>query len=116
MLLVGIAGIVLFPVILLGLPVWLFFLRRHEKSDVARDIIPDDACVQALAAQEDHGVQNPFTSAGFVKPTPFRRFTATVVLWGTNFLTRHVFNHASLIGVKTIHFARMDFSSTRSGA
>jgi hypothetical protein len=104
-LLVGIAGIVLFPAILLGLPVWLFLLRRHETTDVARDIVPDDSIVQTLAAQEDHGVQNPFTSAGLLKPGPFRRFTVSVVLWGTNFLTRHVFNHANLIGVKTIHFA-----------
>jgi hypothetical protein len=108
-LLVGTAGIVLFPVILLGLPLWAYLLRCHEKADVARDITPDDAHVQALAAQEDHGVQNPFTSAGFLKPGPFRRFTGTLVLWGTNFLTRHVFNHASLIGVKTIHFARWIF-------
>ena len=34
---------------------------------------PDDALIQTLAAQEDHGVQNPFTSAGFVKPGPFRK-------------------------------------------
>ncbi len=108
-LLVATAGIVLFPVIQLGLPLWAFLLRRHEKADVARDIIPDDAHVQALAAQEDHGVQNPFTSAGLLKPGPFRRFTGSVVLWGTGFLTRHVFNHASLIGVKTIHFARWIF-------
>ena len=107
--LVGAAGIVLFPVILLGAPVWLYFLRRHEKADVARDVVPDDAHVEALAAQEDHGVQNPFTSAGFLKPGPFRRFTSNLVLSGTNFLTRHVFNHASLIGVKTIHFARWIF-------
>jgi hypothetical protein len=103
------AGIVLFPVILLGLPVWLYFLRRHEKADVARDVIPDAAHVQALAAQEDHSVQNPFTSAGLVKPGPFRRFTANLVLFGTDFLARHIFNHASLIGVKTIHFARWIF-------
>ena len=108
-LLVGTAGIVLFPVILLGLPLWASLLRRHEKADVARDIIPTDAHVEALHAQEDHGVQNPFTSAGLLKPGPFRRFTGSVVLWGTNFLTRHVFNHANLIGVKTIHFARWIF-------
>ncbi|MGI9147060.1 MAG: hypothetical protein ACR2IK_10985 [Chloroflexota bacterium] len=107
--LVGTAGIVLFPVILLGLPIWAFLLRRHEKADVARDITPDDAHVQALAAQEDHGIQNPFTSAGLLKPGPFRRFTGTLVLWGTGVLTRHVFNRASLIGVKTIHFARWTF-------
>ena len=108
-LLVAAAGILLFPVIALGLPVWLFFLRQHEKADVAIDTYPSDEWIATLQAQEDHGVQNPFTSAGFLKPGPFRRFTASVVLWGTNFLTRHVFNHANLIGVKTIHFARWVF-------
>src|SRR5207237_8413348 len=77
--------------------------------DVARDVIPDDAVIQKRAAQEDHGVQNPFTSAGFLKPGLFRRLTASVVLWGTDFLARHVFNHATLIGVTTIHFARWVF-------
>jgi hypothetical protein len=108
-LFVAAAGIVLFPAILLGLPIWLWLLRWHEKRDEPHDIVPDDALIEALAAQEDHGVQNPFTSAGFVKPGPVRRFTATLVLWGTNFLTRHVFNHGNLIGIKTIHFARWIF-------
>ncbi|MDQ3809270.1 MAG: hypothetical protein M3336_03170 [Chloroflexota bacterium] len=108
-LLVGIAGVVLFPLILLGLPLYLWLLRQHEKRDQPRDMMPDDALIQRLAAQEDHGVQNPFTSAGLLKPGPFRRFTATLVLWGTNFLTRHLFNRANLLGVKTIHFARWVF-------
>jgi hypothetical protein len=103
------AGIVLFPVILLGLPFYLALLRWHETHDVAGDLAPTDALIEKLGAQEDHGVQNPFTSAGFLKPGPFRLFTARVVLWGANFLTRHIFNHANLIGVKTIHFARWVF-------
>jgi hypothetical protein len=107
--LVGVAGIVLFPAILLGAPFYLALLRWHETHDVARDVVPDDALIQKLAAQEDHGVQNPFTSAGFLKPGGFRRITSSVVLWGTGFLARHLFNHANLIGVKTIHFARWVF-------
>jgi hypothetical protein len=107
--LVGIAGILLFPAILIGLPPYLAVLRWHESHDQARDVVPSDARIQTLATQEDHGTLNPFTSAGFLKPGPFRRFTATVVLWGTNVLTRHIFNHANLIGVKTIHFARWIF-------
>ncbi len=109
MALVGAALLVLFPVILAGLPAWLYFLRQHEKADRSVDVAPPDAWREALAAQEDHGIQNPYTSAGFVKPGPFRRFTGSVVLWGTNFLTRHIFNHADLIGVKTIHCARWVF-------
>jgi hypothetical protein len=107
--LVAAAGIVLFPAILAGLPMWLFMLRRHEKADIAPDVIPDDAWVQTLAAQEDHGVQNPFTSAGYLKPGLFRRVTGSFIQWATNFLTRHVYNHANLIGVKTIHFAEWVF-------
>jgi hypothetical protein len=109
MALVGAAGIMLFPVVLAALPFYLALLRWHEMNDVNHDVIPDDALIQKLAAQEDHGVQNPFTSAGFLKPGPFRKLTSSVVLWGTNFLVRHVFNHANLIGVKTIHFARWVF-------
>jgi len=107
--LVSAAGIVLFPAILLGLPLYLAILRWHETHDVAKDVFPDDARIQQLAGQEDHGVQNPYIAAGFLKPGLFRRFTGTVVLWGANFLTRHIFNHADLIGVKTIHFARWVF-------
>jgi hypothetical protein len=107
--LVGAAGIILFPYILLGLPLYLLVLRWHETHDIAQDVIPADTLIQKLAAQEDHGVQNPFTSAGFLKPGLFRRLTGSVVLWGTGFLARHVFNHADLIGVKTIHFARWVF-------
>ena len=103
------AALTLLPVVLLGLPFFLRILRQHEQSDRARDVVPDDARIQALAAQEDHGVQNPFTSAGLLKPGPFRRFTATLVLYGTNFLARHVFNRADLLGVKTIHFGRWIF-------
>jgi hypothetical protein len=107
--LVGLGGILLFPAILFGAPLYLAVLRWHETRDVAQDVVPDDALIQRLAAQEDHGVQNPFTSAGFLKPGLFRRLTGSVVLWGTNFLARHLFNHADLIGVKTIHFARWVF-------
>ncbi len=107
--LAGAAGIIFFPAILAALPFYLALLRWHELHDVNHDVVPDDALIQMLAAQEDHGVQNPFTSAGFLKPGPFRKLTGSVVLWGTNFLARHVFNHANLIGVKTIHFARWVF-------
>lgn len=107
--LVAAAGILLFPAVLAFLPIWLFLLRRHETTDVAPDIWPTNEWRETLAAQEDHGVQNPFTSAGYIKPGPFRRYTGIFIQWGTNFLTRHIFNHANLIGVKTIHFAQWVF-------
>jgi len=103
------AVIVGLPAVVVGLPIWLYLLRRHEKADVARDVVPDDAWVQALTAEHGGRVQNPFTSAGFLKPGLLRRFTGGLVLWGTSFLTRHIFNNANLIGVKTIHFAQWIF-------
>src|SRR5205085_8650012 len=42
-LLVAAAGILVFPAVLAGLPVWLFLLRRHEKADVPRDVLPSVA-------------------------------------------------------------------------
>lgn len=103
------ALLTLMPVILTGLPAWLFTLRQRETTDDAHDVWPHDDWIDVLASQEERGVHNPFTSAGYLKPGRFRRFTATVVLWATNFLARHIFNHANLIGVKTIHFARWIF-------
>jgi hypothetical protein len=101
--------IVLLPLIVLGLPIFAILLRLHERSDRPRDVRPDVAHAEPLAAHEDHSVQNPFTSGGLLKRGLFRRLTSTVVLAGTDFLTRHIFNRANLIGVKTIHFGRWVF-------
>jgi hypothetical protein len=102
-------AILALPIVGLGLPIYLYLLRWHETRDQSRDVVPDDAWVQALAAQQDSAVQNPFTSVGFLKPGLFRRFTASLVLFTTGVLTRHVFKRANLLGVKTIHFAQWIF-------
>ena len=102
-------GLVAAPVAIVAAVPYAFQLRRQERSDSARRIKPDDAHVQRLAAIEDLVSQNQFTAFGALKPGRLRRYTAIVVLWGTNFGTRHVFNHGSLAGVKTIHAARWVF-------
>ncbi len=101
--------LVLSPLVLLGLPVFLVLLRRHERRDRPPHVKPPPELVQELAALEDHLVHNPFTAIGFVKPGLFRRLTLTGVLMGINYTTRHVFNRGNLAGVKTIHFARWIF-------
>lgn len=101
--------LLLTPLFVVAAPVYAILLRRHERADVAENLIPDEETVQTLAALEDHVVQNPFTAIGFVKPGPFRRMTILGVLNGISFATRHVFNRGSLAGVKTIHFARWVF-------
>ena len=101
--------LLLLPLTLLAAPVYAFLLWRHERSDEAEDLKPDEETVRTLAAVEDHAVQNPFTAIGFVKPGLFRRLTILGVLNGVAFAARHVFNRGSLAGVKTIHFARWVF-------
>lgn len=109
LVLIPLALLLLLPLILLAAPVYAFLLWRHERSDTAEDLKPDEETVRTLAAVEDHAVQNPFTAIGFVKPGLFRRLTILGVLNGVAFAARHVFNRGSLAGVKTIHFARWVF-------
>ncbi|HEX5415003.1 MAG TPA: hypothetical protein VFZ25_05000 [Chloroflexota bacterium] len=94
------------PFILVALPFWLALLRRHERRDAAPHVKPDLAHVQALAALEDHAVQNQFTAVGFVKPGRFRWLTMKLVLRLVSYGVRYLFNQGDLAGVKTIHFAR----------
>jgi hypothetical protein len=96
----------LLPFALLAAPFYALALRRHERSDEAPRVTPDDDQVLELAALEDHLVHNPFTALGYVKPSRFRRATLTVILFFLDYATRHVFNRGNLSGVKSIHFAR----------
>lgn len=88
------------------LPLYAFALRRLERTDPAPHVTPTHEHVLALAEIEDHGPQNQFTAIGFVKPGLVRSLTTEVVTRGIDYVARHVFNHANLGGVKTIHFAR----------
>jgi hypothetical protein len=98
--------LILFPVLIVLLPIWLVILRIHEFSDAAPDIKPDDAHVQELAEVEDIVAQNQFGAIGYVKPGQFRLLTVLGILQGINYGVRHIFNKENLSGVKTIHFAR----------
>jgi hypothetical protein len=50
--------LILFPALIVVLPIWLVLLRIHELRDAAPDIMPDDAHVQELAEVEDIVAQN----------------------------------------------------------
>jgi hypothetical protein len=97
------------PLLLLALPLFLVVLWLHERRDAAPHVRASQERVLALAALEDHIVQNPFMAVGRVKPGRFRSGLLTLVLFGLDFTTRHVFNRGVLSGVKTIHFARWVF-------
>jgi hypothetical protein len=104
------AGVVaLSPILLVAFPIGVVVLRIHEERDREDRRRPDDAWVDMLASLEDHSIQNPFVASGPLKPGPFRRTLTTVVLGVAGYAVRHVFNHANLAGVKTIHFARWVF-------
>jgi hypothetical protein len=108
-ILIPLAGVLLLPVILVALLFWLVALRVHERADPAPDIPPDPSHERELADLEDYGPVNQFTAIGFIKPGWFRAFTARAVLFLIDYGVRHIFSHANLAGVKTIHFARWTF-------
>ncbi|MBI2767907.1 MAG: hypothetical protein HYX53_18620 [Chloroflexi bacterium] len=101
------------PFVVIGALPYLFVLRQRERSDSARRLTPSDAHIAELAAVEDLLPQNQFTAVGDLKPGAFRLYTAVAVLWLVNFGARHIFNHANLAGVKTIHAARWVFLDGR---
>jgi hypothetical protein len=101
-----VVAVALLPLVLAALALFVAALRWHERHEPVSTQRPSPEHVQELTAIEDHGPQNQFSVAGFVKPSRFRRFTIRAVLLLTDYGTHHVFNHANLAGVKTIHFAR----------
>ena len=109
LLLVPVVGLILLPLLLVAIPLWLVALRLHERADVESAEKPQPAHLRDLEAIEDFGPVNQFTAVGFIKPGWFRTMTARTVLFLVNFGARHIFNHANLAGVKTIHFARWTF-------
>jgi hypothetical protein len=109
MVVVPVVLILLIPVGIVALPVWATLLRAHERRDVFETQRPDPSQVLALREQEDEAAHNPFAAIGVVKAGWLRRLTTIAVLRAISYAARHVFNHGSLAGVTTIHFARWIF-------
>ncbi len=101
---------ILFPLLLVwvGVPVALFLvvLRCYEKSEP--NVIPPPTLEHdiALARCEDHNITNQYSLMSCVKPSAFRRAMFVVVLWLTNYGSRHIYNRGYLARIQTIHFAR----------
>jgi hypothetical protein len=106
---VPLALLLLFPFLLLGLPLLAYELRRRERSDP--EIVPvlDPERVRQLAGLEDHDVTNQFSAIGSVKPGLFRRWALAFFLWLLDYGARHVYHRGHLTRVGTIHFARWVF-------
>lgn len=94
------------PLIILYLPIFLFQLRRREKSDMEIAPRPSAEWVNKLARIEDYDVTNQFTAMGSLKPGLFRRWLLVYLLWLIQYTTRHIYTRGHLARVPSIHFAR----------
>jgi len=101
--------LVLSPLLLLYLPLFLYQLRKREKTDMEIAPPTDPSQESRLARLEDHDVTNQFTAMGSVKLGLFRRWTLTFFLWLVNYTTLHIYHRGHLARVSTIHFARWVF-------
>jgi hypothetical protein len=97
------------PLLLLYLPVFIYQLRRRERSDPEIAPRPDAGHEAGLAELEDIYVSNQFSAMGSIKPGAFRRGTLMFLLWLVNYAARHIFVRGHLARVPTIHFARWVF-------
>ena len=94
------------PLIILYLPIFVFQLRRREKSDMEIAPRPSAEWVGKLARIEDYDVTNQFTAMGSLKPGLFRRWLLVYLLWLIQYTTRHIYTRGHLARVPSIHFAR----------
>jgi hypothetical protein len=108
------ACLALFPIltiVLLAIGTLLFViaLRWHEQTD---PIIPqphEPAKIAELREGEDHDVSNQYTAMGSIKPGRFRLWTQIVIVYGINWVARHIFTSGSIGRIGTIHFAHWVF-------
>jgi len=111
---VAVACLALFPIItivLLGIGSVLFVvaLRRHEQADKIVEQPYDADWVAELRRGEDHDVTNQYTAMGSIKPGRFRLLLEIAILYGINWVARHIFTRGSLARIGTIHFAHWVF-------
>jgi hypothetical protein len=89
--------------------VFVVMLRAYEKSEPEVIVRPRRAHAEGLAADEDHDVTNQYSVIGSVKPSWFRLWTMTVLLWATEYGARHIYNQGHLARIRTILFAHWTF-------
>jgi hypothetical protein len=96
-----------------ALVLFVIALRRHEQTD---PIVPqpyESDKVALLREGEDHDVTNQYTAMGSIKPGRFRLWTEIVILYGVNWVARHIFTRGSIGRIGTIHFAHWVFLDQR---
>ena len=102
------------PLLLLYSPIFIYQLRKREKSDMEIAPRPDPKHEEDLSRLEDHDVTNQFSAMGSIKPGRFRRWTLAFFLWLVNYTARHIYTRGHLARVPTIHFARWVFINDKN--
>jgi hypothetical protein len=105
--------IVLLPVLALVLPFYAMWLRGREGQDP--EVCPAVAQEYSdeIARSEDHGVSNPFSAIGSLKPGLLRLSTLIGVLTTVDYAARHIVRPGRLGRVRSIHFARWAFIGSK---
>ncbi|MDP4301435.1 hypothetical protein [Leptothrix discophora] len=107
-------GVLLWPLLLLALPVLLWLLRQREQADPEICPRPDPGLLRTLQALEDRDVTNQYTAIGPVKPGRFRGWLLAALLLAIDYSCRHLYTRGYLARVQTIHFARWVCLDARS--
>ncbi|ACV80524.1 hypothetical protein [Nakamurella multipartita] len=82
-------------------------VRYLEKTEPDVVIRPDDGRVAALEQAEDLDVQNQFTMIATVRDSVERRELLRATLFLSDAYSKFLANSGRLVGVETIHFARI---------
>jgi hypothetical protein len=98
---------------LLGVLLFVIALRRHEQTDRIVDQPYEPEKVALLRDGEDQDVSNQYTAMGSIKPGRFRLWTEIAILYGVNWVARHIFTRGSIGRIGTIHFAHWVFLDQR---
>jgi hypothetical protein len=117
-LLVALVCLALFHVVAIVLFViaallFLIVLRKHEQTDPPVPQPYEFEKIKLLRAGEDHDVSNQYTAMGSIKPGRFRLWTEIAILYGVNWIARHIFTRGSIGRIGTIHFAHWVFLDDR---
>jgi hypothetical protein len=102
-------GLLLAPLLILIAPIYIFCLRRQEKTDPELCWRVDQDYSDRLSDAEDHYVTNQFNAMGSLKPGLVRLVTAIGVLSVVDYAARHFVRRGRLGRIRTIHFARWVF-------
>jgi hypothetical protein len=106
---VPLLALLLSPLLILVAPLYIFCLRRLEKTDPELCWRVNQEDSDRLSDAEDHYVTNQFNAMGSLKPGIVRLATLIGVLTVVNYAARHFVRRGRLGRIRTIHFARWVF-------